>query len=127
MEFFLRWPTKTYWIPNHTGLWRIEEDNLQTMSSTYVLLNLLNFTWILLNFGGPLFCRCFLTQSIRNCLGDFPVHWERVYSKVRTSSFGFVSAICQKQKEYMSRMRWVKVNNGEYITLDINGVFVVAN
>lgn len=44
-------------------------------------------TWKYL--GGGLFFKFFLTQSIRNCLGDLPVHCCLVYSKLRLSTLVF--------------------------------------
>jgi len=59
-------------------------DLCENAKGAYMHLNELPLGFFFSNFGGGLFGRCFLTQSMRNCLGDLPVHCCLVYSKLRT-------------------------------------------
>ena len=67
---------KLYW-----NLSRTNELNLITDLDLHRFLPISTLKY----FGGGLPGKCFRTQSIRNCLGDFPVHCWRVYSKFRLS------------------------------------------
>lgn len=85
---------------------------------TYLHLNEFPRGLIFSNLGGGLLDRCLRTQSMRNCLGDFPVHCCLVYSKLRTFAAATTVTVFPKVK-YNSKSQFLCICSTQILSFNV--------